>query len=67
MELNACLPRTNCAQCGVKSCFYFSTMLACFDSTLENCQLLREPRYTANREALERLMSYEYEQGPEVK
>ncbi len=57
MELTAYLPRTNCTQCGAKSCFYFSTMLAYSEATLEKCKPLQEARYSANREALEKLMS----------
>jgi ArsR family metal-binding transcriptional regulator len=57
MELTAYLPRTNCTQCGVKSCFYFSTMLALSETTLEKCKLLQDPCYSANRDALERLIS----------
>ena len=57
MELTIHLPRTNCAKCGVKSCFYFATMLAYSEATLEKCQLLHEERYSANRVALEKLMS----------
>jgi ArsR family metal-binding transcriptional regulator len=56
MEITAYLPRTNCAQCGVKSCFYFSTMLAYSEATLEKCQPLKEARYLANKRALEMLM-----------
>jgi ArsR family metal-binding transcriptional regulator len=56
MELTAYLPRTNCMQCGMKSCFYFSTMLAYSEATLEKCKLLQETHYYANREVLERLM-----------
>jgi ArsR family metal-binding transcriptional regulator len=57
MELNVYLPRTNCTQCGVKSCFHFSTMLAYSEATLEKCKLLQEARYSSNKESLERLMS----------
>jgi ArsR family metal-binding transcriptional regulator len=57
MELTAYLPRTNCTQCGVKSCFYFSTMLAFSETTLGKCKLLQDPCYSANRDALERLIS----------
>lgn len=57
MELTAYLPRTNCTQCGVKSCFYFSTMLACSEVTLDKCKPLQETRYYANREVLEKIMS----------
>lgn len=57
MELTAHLPRTNCKQCGVKSCFYFSIMLAYSEVTLKQCKLLQETRYSANRGVLESLMS----------
>jgi len=57
MELTSHLPRTNCMQCGVKSCFYFSTLLAYSEATLEKCKPLQEKRYLANREALERIIS----------
>jgi len=63
MELTFHLPRTNCTQCGVKSCFYFSILLAYSEVTLEKCKPLQEMRYYANREALERIIS----SGPEVK
>ncbi|MDD1752163.1 MAG: hypothetical protein LUQ38_03615 [Methanotrichaceae archaeon] len=63
MEFIAYLPRTNCTQCGVKSCFYFSTMLAFSEATLEKCKFLKEAHYLANREALERLMNG----GPEAR
>ncbi len=57
MELTAYLPRTNCMQCGVKSCFYFSTLLAYSEVTIEKCKPLQEKRYSANREAIESIIS----------
>ena len=63
MELTSHLPRTNCTQCGVKSCFYFSTLLAYSETTLEKCKPLQEKRYLENREALERIIS----SGPGVR
>ncbi len=68
MELTAYLPRTNCMKCGVKSCFYFSIMLAYSEAALEKCTPLQETRYSSNRDALERLMSNEHgnEHGPGV-
>jgi ArsR family metal-binding transcriptional regulator len=57
MDLVSYLPRTNCAQCGVKSCFYFATLLAFSEATLEKCKILQELRYLANIEALERLLA----------
>jgi ArsR family metal-binding transcriptional regulator len=63
MELTAYLPRTNCTKCGVKSCFYFATMLAYSEVTLEKCSLLQEARYSANKDALEWLISNEHGTG----
>jgi ArsR family metal-binding transcriptional regulator len=57
MEVTIHLPRTNCMQCGVKSCFYFSILLACSEATLEKCKPLQEKRYLANREALGRIIN----------
>jgi ArsR family metal-binding transcriptional regulator len=57
MEVTFHLPRTNCMQCGVKSCFYFSILLACSETTLEKCKPLQEKRYLANREALSRIIN----------
>jgi ArsR family metal-binding transcriptional regulator len=57
MELAFHLPRTNCTQCGVKSCFYFSTQLAYSEVTLDKCKPLQEEHYIGNREALERIIN----------
>jgi ArsR family metal-binding transcriptional regulator len=57
MEVTIHLPRTNCMQCGVKSCFYFSILLACSETTLEKCKPLQEKRYLANKEALGKIIN----------
>ena len=57
MELTALLPRINCTECGAKSCFYFSILLACSLADIEKCPHLKEERYSVNKRELERLMN----------
>jgi ArsR family metal-binding transcriptional regulator len=57
MEINRALPHSNCGKCGFKSCFFFATMLAFSEAGLERCVPLFEERYTANRQAVAKMIS----------
>ncbi len=57
MEINARLPRTNCKQCGVESCFGFSILVAYSEAALERCKPLQQACYFANRMSLEELIT----------
>ena len=60
MELISYLPRTNCAQCGAKSCFSFATGLAYSEVLLEKCIPLQDELFSAKREALKRLLGLDH-------
>ncbi|MDR1916091.1 MAG: hypothetical protein LBQ58_05910 [Synergistaceae bacterium] len=47
------LPKTNCQQCGEKSCMVFAAQLNKLEIDIEACPILSEPEYTANRRRLE--------------
>jgi ArsR family metal-binding transcriptional regulator len=57
MEITRALPHSNCGKCGFKSCFFFATMLAFSEAGLERCVPLFEERYTANRQAVAKMIS----------
>jgi ArsR family metal-binding transcriptional regulator len=57
MEINGPLPHSNCGKCGYKSCFYFATMLAFSETSLDRCTPLLKERYAANRVAVAQMIN----------
>jgi len=51
------LPKTNCGECGEKTCRAFASKLSQWMTTLDKCPVLSEEKYRAEREALEKLLS----------
>lgn len=52
------LPRTNCGKCDEQGCYSFAIRLMAGEVTLDKCALLKEPRYTVNKEHLRVLTAY---------
>jgi|YelNatPaOPRAMG01_1025707.scaffolds.fasta_scaffold100391_2 ArsR family metal-binding transcriptional regulator len=50
------LPRTNCRECGLPSCFAFAMALLRGQKRLTSCPPLNTAEFIRNREALERLL-----------
>jgi len=50
------LPKTNCGKCGERTCRAFASKLSQWMVPLEQCPLLLEERYAAEREAIKRLL-----------
>ncbi len=58
MEIYNYLPQTNCSKCSEEDCYSFAVKLKSGEATLEKCKLLKEPKYTANKEHLQVLTAY---------
>jgi len=56
LDVYKCLPRTNCGECGVPSCFAFATALARGEADLGDCPILAKPANAARRAELEALL-----------
>ena len=50
------LPKTNCRKCGKRTCLAFAIDLAKGKSHLEECPMLDQPEFTADRQALTKLL-----------
>lgn len=50
------LPRTNCRDCGLPTCFAFAVDLANGKRRLEECPVLNQPEFAAGRQALAKLL-----------
>ena len=55
--LHKLLPRTDCGQCGKRNCLAFAIDLAKGKSTLEQCSVLEQPEYDADRQSLATLLN----------
>jgi tetrahydromethanopterin S-methyltransferase subunit A len=56
LTLQKLLPKTNCKKCGKSTCLAFAIELAKGKMQLEDCPLLSEPEFAADRQALARLL-----------
>jgi len=54
--LQRLLPRTNCKKCGKPTCLAFAVELVRGKVCLEDCPLLDQPEYAADRQALAKLL-----------
>ena len=50
------LPRTSCRECGKRTCLSFAVDLAKGKCRLEECPILDQPEFAANRQALTKLL-----------
>jgi ArsR family metal-binding transcriptional regulator len=50
------LPKTNCRECGLPTCFAFAVALMKGQKRLKDCSALRKPEFAEDREALSRLL-----------
>lgn len=50
------LPRTNCRDCGLPTCFAFAVALLKGQKHLQDCSALSKPEFAENKEALARLL-----------
>jgi ArsR family metal-binding transcriptional regulator len=58
MEIYKYLPQTNCGICKEQDCYSFAEKLKAGEATLERCKLLKEAKYSANKEHLQVLTAY---------
>lgn len=56
IEIYKHLPKTNCKECGEQGCFPFAVKLANGEKTLQDCPQIRQPKYNAYREQLEKML-----------
>jgi tetrahydromethanopterin S-methyltransferase subunit A len=56
LTLQRLLPRTNCKKCGKPTCLAFAIELVRGKVCLEDCPLLDQPEYAADRQALAKLL-----------
>ena len=54
--LHKLLPRTNCKECGKRTCLAFAIEIAKGKCQLEECPVLGQPEFAADREALSKLL-----------
>lgn len=57
MEIYKYLPHTNCGKCKEQDCHSFAVRLMSGEAILDKCTPLKEPRYAANQEHLQVLIS----------
>jgi len=57
MEVYKLLPRSNCKECGQRTCFVFAGKLVMGHVELENCPVLLEPQYAEQRAKLAALLA----------
>jgi len=50
------LPRTNCRDCGLPTCFAFAVALLKGQKRLSDCSALSKPEFAQDKEALDRLL-----------
>jgi|GEM_PF-740291 len=55
--LHKLLPRTDCGKCGKRNCLAFGIDLAKGKGTLDQCTVLQQPEYDADRQALTKLLN----------
>jgi len=56
LVLQKLLPKTNCQKCGKRTCLAFAIDLAKGKSRLEDCPILDQPEFAADRQALAKLL-----------
>ncbi|MGC8998938.1 MAG: (Fe-S)-binding protein [Candidatus Bathyarchaeia archaeon] len=56
IEIYRLLPKINCKECGEQGCFPFAVKLANGEKTLQECTQIQQPKYTVNREQLEKMI-----------
>jgi len=56
IEIYKHLPKTNCKECGEQGCFPFAVKLANGEKTLQECPQIQQPKYTVNREQIEKML-----------
>ena len=56
LTLHKLLPKTNCQKCGKRTCLAFAIDLAKGKAHLEECPLLDQPEFAADRQALAKLL-----------
>jgi tetrahydromethanopterin S-methyltransferase subunit A len=56
LTLHKLLPKTNCQKCGKRTCLAFAIDLAKGKAHLEECPLLDQPEFAADRQALTKLL-----------
>jgi tetrahydromethanopterin S-methyltransferase subunit A len=56
LVLHKFLPRTNCRECGKRTCLAFAIELAKGKCRLEQCPILDQPEFAADRQALAKLL-----------
>jgi len=56
LTLQKFLPRTNCQKCGKRTCLAFAIDLAKGKSRLEECPIMDQPEFAADRQALAKLL-----------
>ncbi len=59
LDIYNCLPQTDCAECGEKTCMAFSFKLLSGDKPLNECLPLQEPWHQAQVKCLENLLGQE--------
>ena len=57
MDIYKLLPKTNCKKCGESSCMAFATKLQNKKATVEECPILKAPKFEENRKKLVELLS----------
>ena len=55
--LHKLLPRTDCGKCGKRNCLAFGIDLAKGKGTLDQCTVLQQPEYDADRQSLAKLLN----------
>lgn len=56
LVLHKFLPKTNCKKCGKRTCLAFAIELAKGKSYLQECPMLDQPAFAADRQALSKLL-----------
>ena len=56
LVLQKLLPKTNCQKCGKRTCLAFAIDLAKGKSRLEDCPILDQPEFAADRQSLAKLL-----------
>ncbi len=56
MEVYRLLPKTNCGECGEKTCMSFAFKLISGEKKLEECKLLFSPKFEKSRKKLEEML-----------
>jgi len=56
IEVYRLLPKTNCKECGEQGCFPFAVKLANGEKTLQECTQIQQPKYSTEKEMLEKMI-----------